>query len=209
MHQAGLEPAPPTDRRTLIRRVTFDLLGLPPTPEEIERFVGDPSTDDAAWARLVDRLLASPHCGEQAARRWLDVARYADSSGFSNDFERGSAWRYRDYVVRSFNADKPFDRFIKEQIAGDELFPGDPEALVATGRFPLQLIGIGILIDGLGLVMMHALLGAGATGLVMKVSVGFQWLLFLPAAWLLGLPAPWTTPSSGLPRRKSTPSGTR
>ncbi|MCC6356375.1 MAG: PSD1 domain-containing protein, partial [Verrucomicrobiae bacterium] len=129
----GLKPAPPADRRTLIRRASFDLLGLPPTPEEIDAFATDPAPDGDAWARLVDRLLASPHYGEQMARHWLDVARYADSSGFANDFARGNAWRYRDYVIRSFNADKPYDRFVREQIAGDEIAPDDPEMRVAVG----------------------------------------------------------------------------
>jgi hypothetical protein len=129
----GLDLAPPADRRTLIRRATFDLTGLPPTPAEIDAFVADPAPDGRAFEAVIDRLLASPHYGEQAARRWLDVTRYADSSGFANDYERGSAWRYRDYVVRSFNADKPYDRFIREQIAGDEIDPADPELLVAVG----------------------------------------------------------------------------
>ena len=115
----GLTPAPPADRRTLIRRVTFDLIGLPPTPGEIDAFVNDP--DEKAYEKVVDRLLASSHYGEQTARHWLDAARYADSAGFANDYERGNAWRYRDYVVRSFNADKPYDRFVREQIAGDEI----------------------------------------------------------------------------------------
>jgi cytochrome c553 len=119
------------DRRTLVRRATIDLIGLPPAPETVEEFVADRSPD--AYERLVARLLASPRYGEQQARHWLDVVRYADTAGFSNDYERPNAWRYRDYVIRSFNSDKPFDRFIIEQIAGDELAPGDPEMLVATG----------------------------------------------------------------------------
>jgi mono/diheme cytochrome c family protein len=131
LEAAGLTPAPEADRRTLIRRVTFDLTGLPPTPEAIDAFLADNRPD--AYERLVDRLLASPQYGEQQARHWLDVTRYADSAGFSNDFERPHAWRYRDYVVRSFNADKPFDRFAMEQLAGDELVPNDPEMLIAVG----------------------------------------------------------------------------
>lgn len=123
--------APPADRRTLIRRATFDLTGLPPSPEDVEAFVRDSAVN--AHERLIERLLASPHYGEQMARHWLDVVRYADTSGFSNDFERPNAWRYRDYVVRSFNRDKPFDRFVVEQIAGDELNPHDPEKLIAAG----------------------------------------------------------------------------
>ncbi|HUR53706.1 MAG TPA: DUF1549 domain-containing protein, partial [Gemmataceae bacterium] len=129
----GLKAAPPADRRTLVRRVTFDLTGLPPTPDQIDAFVTDADADGAAFAKVVDRLLASPHYGEQMARHWLDVTRYADSSGFANDYERGSAWRYRDYVVRSFNADKPYNRFVREQVAGDEIDPADPEMLVAVG----------------------------------------------------------------------------
>ncbi|MBI2684713.1 MAG: PSD1 domain-containing protein [Acidobacteria bacterium] len=119
------------DRRTLIRRVSIDLTGLPPTLSEIEAFVNDRSPQ--AWAKVVERLLASPRYGERWARHWLDVVRYADTAGYSNDFERPNAWRYRDYVVRAFNQDKPYDQFIREQIAGDELYPGNAEALIATG----------------------------------------------------------------------------
>jgi hypothetical protein len=128
---AGLTPAPPADRRSLIRRVTFDLIGLPPTPREIEAFVDDQSTD--AYEKLVDRLLESPRYGERMGRLWLDVARYAETDGFKADDDRPGAWRYRDYVIESFNADKRYDRFIKEQLAGDEIAPDDPAALVATG----------------------------------------------------------------------------
>ena len=139
---AGLEPAPRADRRTLVRRVTFDLTGLPPAPADVAAFLADPRDDAAAFAAVVDRLLESPHYGEQLATRWLDVARYADSAGLANDFERPNAWRYRDYVVRAFNDDKPFDRFVREQIAGDELVDDGPlaadspegiDAMVATG----------------------------------------------------------------------------
>ncbi len=130
---ARLEPAPAADRRTLIRRVTLDLLGLPPSPEEVKAFVNDPRPDEEAFASLVDQLLASPHYGEQWGRHWLDVVRYADSSGFANDYERPNAWRYRDYVIRSFNDDKPYDQFIREQIAGDEIDRDDPEMLIAAG----------------------------------------------------------------------------
>ncbi|MEZ6113532.1 MAG: DUF1549 and DUF1553 domain-containing protein [Pirellulaceae bacterium] len=132
-----------------MRRVSFDLLGLPPTPAEIEAFVTDPSPDEEAFDKLIERLLASPHYGEQYARHWLDVVRYADSSGFANDYERGSAWRYRDYVIRAFNDDKPYDQFIREQIAGDELYArggeSDPELLVAAGFLrmgPWELTGM-------------------------------------------------------------------
>src|SRR5436305_577117 len=117
-------------RETLIRRVSLDLIGLPPTPQEIDAFVADPSSD--AYEKLVDRLLASPRYGERWARHWLDLARYAESEGFKADETRPNAWRYRDYVIRAFNEDKPYDRFIREQIAGDELWPNDPEARVAT-----------------------------------------------------------------------------
>ncbi|HZT36647.1 MAG TPA: DUF1549 and DUF1553 domain-containing protein [Bryobacteraceae bacterium] len=126
----GLKPSPPADRITLIRRLSFDLIGLPPSPEEVDAFVKDPSPD--AYERVVDRLLASPHYGERWARHWLDLARYAESEGFKSDETRPNAWRYRDYVIKAFNQNKPYDRFIKEQIAGDELWPGDPEARVAT-----------------------------------------------------------------------------
>ena len=127
----GLKPAPPADKRTLIRRVTYDLTGLPPTAEETEAFLRDGSPD--AYAKVVDRLLASPRYGERWGRHWLDVVRYADTDGYSNDFERPNAWRYRDYVIRSFNQDKPYNQFVLEQIAGDELDPSNPEMLVATG----------------------------------------------------------------------------
>lgn len=156
--------APAADRATLIRRATFDLTGLPPTPEEVIAFLGDPAADEQAFARVVERLLASPHYGEHWARHWLDVARYADSSGFANDFARGNTWRYRDYVVRAFNSDKPYDQFIREQLAGDEILearqaaagtagdsgptpanPNDGELLVATGFLrmgPWELTGM-------------------------------------------------------------------
>ena len=128
---AGLAPAPEAGRGVLIRRLTFDLTGLPPTPEAVEAFTKDAAPD--AYERLVERLLASPAYGERWARHWLDLVRYADSDGFRIDDYRPAAWRYRDYVIAAFNADKPYDRFVKEQLAGDELFPGDPDALVATG----------------------------------------------------------------------------
>ncbi len=142
----GLKPGPAADARTLIRRASYDLTGLPPTPEEFAAFGRDYSKDaNTAVKALINRLLDSPHYGERMARHWLDVVRYADSSGFANDYERGNAWRYRDYVVRSFNADKPYDQFIKEQIAGDELKPNDPEMLVAVGFMrmgPWELTGM-------------------------------------------------------------------
>ncbi len=130
-HATGLPAAGRADRRTLIRRASFDLWGLPPSPADVARFEADP--DPQAWPKLIDRLLASPRYAERYARHWLDVTRYADTGGFSNDFERPHAWRYRDYVVRSFANDKPFRDFIVEQIAGDEVAPEDPEKVVATG----------------------------------------------------------------------------
>ena len=119
LRSSGLSPAPPADRRTLIRRLYFNLIGLPPAPDEVEQFVQDP--DPAAYDRLVDRLLASPHYGERWARHWLDVVRFAESNGFEMNQERPNAWPYRDYVIRALNEDKPYDRFIQEQLAGDVL----------------------------------------------------------------------------------------
>ena len=141
----GLASAPQADRVTLLRRATFDLIGLPPKPDEVEAFLNDTRPDAEAFSAVIERLLASPHYGERMAQHWLDVTRYADSSGFANDFERGNAWRFRDYVVRSFNADKPYDQFVREQIAGDELAPENPEMLVATGFLrmgPWELTGM-------------------------------------------------------------------
>ena len=130
----GLSVALLAEALTLIRRVTFDLTGLPPKPREVKVFKMAWEKDrDGAWEDLIDQLLASPHYGEQMARHWLDVVRYADSAGFSNDYPRPHAWRYRDYVVRSFNNDKPYDQFVREQIAGDEIKPKDPDHLIATG----------------------------------------------------------------------------
>lgn len=129
----NLQPADPADKRTLLRRVSLDLLGLPPTPEEVDSFLTDSSAD--AWSKVVDRLLASPRYGERWGRHWLDVVRYADTGGFEADHFYPSAWKYRDYVIRSFNADKPIDRFIQEQVAGDELWPNDPEAVLGTGLY--------------------------------------------------------------------------
>jgi hypothetical protein len=126
----GIQPGRPADKVTLLRRATFDLTGLPPTPEEVEAFVADRSP--RAFETVVDRLLASPAYGERWGRHWLDLARYAESEGFKADETRPNAWRYRDYVIQSFNADKPYDRFVMEQLAGDELWPASPEARVAT-----------------------------------------------------------------------------
>jgi hypothetical protein len=119
LESLGLSPAAPADKRTLIRRVTFDLIGLPPSPEEVEAFVADESPE--ALAKVVDRLLASPHYGERWGRHWLDVVRYADTAGETADFPAPHAWRYRNYVIAAFNADRPYDEFVREQIAGDIL----------------------------------------------------------------------------------------
>ena len=129
--EQNLTPSREADRRTLIRRVHFDLTGLPPTPEEVAAFVADP--DARAYEKLVDRLLASPRYGEHWARHWLDVANYADTHGNDHDYARPNAWPYRDYVIRAFNEDKPYARFVQEQVAGDALFPDDPQATVALG----------------------------------------------------------------------------
>jgi hypothetical protein len=129
----GLEPAPPAGRLALLRRAHFDLLGLPPTPETVLQFLADDAPD--AYERLVERLLASPQYGERWARHWLDVVRYADTGGFEADLLFAKAWRFRDYVIRSLNADKPLDRMIAEQVAGDELWPDDPDAVQATALY--------------------------------------------------------------------------
>ena len=131
LRDKGLAFAPPADKVTLIRRATFGLHGMPPTPEEVQAFLDDDSPD--AFAKVVDRLLSSPRYGETWARHWLDLARFAESEGFKADETRPNAWRFRDYVIDSLNADKPYDRFIQEQIAGDELWPESPEARIATG----------------------------------------------------------------------------
>ncbi len=129
--EKGLIPAAEADRRTLIRRLYLDLLGLPPAPEDIDLFLADTSPD--AYEKLVDRLLASPHYGERWARHWLDLARWAETEGYESNHPRPYAWRYRDYVVKCFNEDRPFDRFIREQLAGDEIEPYSDENLIATG----------------------------------------------------------------------------
>jgi hypothetical protein len=131
LKKAGLKPAPAADRATLVRRVTLDLTGLPPTPEEIDAFVRDKSPD--AWEKVVDRLLASPHYGEQWGRHWLDVVRFAESDGYEYDMHRPDAWRYRDYVVQSYNDDKPYTEFVKEQLAGDEMDSKNSAYLIASG----------------------------------------------------------------------------
>jgi hypothetical protein len=131
LEERGLKAAPQADPHTLVRRAYLDLIGLPPTPAQVAEFVNDKSPD--AWEKLIERLLASPHYGERWGRHWLDVARYADSSGFEHDYDRPNAWRYRDYVIRAFNQDKPFSVFLREQIAGDELDWVSNDSLIATG----------------------------------------------------------------------------
>jgi hypothetical protein len=129
--QERLRPAPEADRETLIRRLSFDLTGLPPTSAEVAAFIRDPAPD--AYEKLVDRLLASPHYGEQWGRHWLDVVRFAETEGFEYDRDRPGAYRYRDYVIRSLNEDKPYDRFVLEQLAGDEVAPQDRDCQIAVG----------------------------------------------------------------------------
>ncbi|MFK7736197.1 MAG: DUF1553 domain-containing protein [Pirellulaceae bacterium] len=131
LHQKGLTPSEPTDRRTLIRRVTYDLIGLPPTPEQVDRFVHN--TDPQAYEKLVDRLLQSKHYGQRWARHWLDIVKYADTHGYDKDKLRTNAWPYRDYVIRSFNEDKPYSQFVQEQVAGDVLFPGQSDGILGLG----------------------------------------------------------------------------
>lgn len=133
LDRQGLAPAPPADRNTLVRRVYLDLTGLLPRPEETDAFVNDPSP--RAYENLIERLLSSPHYGERWGRFWLDVVRYADSSGFEHDKDLANAWRYRDYVIKSFNEDKPYDRFIIEQLAGDELEEPSYNSLIATSFY--------------------------------------------------------------------------
>ncbi|MFM8272596.1 MAG: PSD1 and planctomycete cytochrome C domain-containing protein [Gemmata sp.] len=139
LESAGLKPAPPADKRTLIRRATFDLTGLPPTPDEVDAFLKDDSP--GAFAKVIDRLLGSPAYGERWGRHWLDVARYADSNGLDENIAHGNAWRYRDYVIKAFNSDKPYDQFLREQVAGDLIPSTTPAArndlLVATGFLAL------------------------------------------------------------------------
>jgi hypothetical protein len=135
LEEAGLSPAPLADKRTLVRRAFFDLTGLPPTAEEIAAFERD--TDPQAWEKLIDKLLASPHYGERWGRHWLDLVRYAETNSFERDGAKPNAWKYRDYVIRSFNDDKPYDQFLREQLAGDELDEVTEETITATGYYRL------------------------------------------------------------------------
>jgi hypothetical protein len=129
--EKGLKPAPRADRITLLRRAYMDLIGLPPTPAEAAEYLSD--NGPQAWEHLIDKLLASPHYGERWGRHWLDVARYADSNGFEHDYDRPNAWRYRDYVINAFNQDIPYNTFLAEQIAGDELDRVTDDSMIATG----------------------------------------------------------------------------
>lgn len=131
LHSQGMTQAPPADKRTLIRRLYFDLIGLPPTADEVDAFLSD--TSPQAYEKVVDRLLASPHFGERWARHWLDLARFAETNGYERDAEKPHAWKYRDWVINAFNADKPYDRFVLEQLAGDELPDRDESTVIATG----------------------------------------------------------------------------
>ncbi len=143
LESRGLQPSPPADPVVLIRRATYDLTGLPPEPEEVDEFVEDPSSE--AYERLVDRLLASPQYGEKWGRHWLDLVRFAETNSFERDNPKPFAWRYRDYVIRSLNEDKPYDQFVREQLAGDEMYPrgtasaAASDALIATGFLRLGL----------------------------------------------------------------------
>ena len=137
LRQKGLPVPKAATRTTLIRRVTYDLTGLPPTPEAVEAFVHDPSAQ--AWENLVDRLLESPHYGEKWGRHWLDLVRFAETNSYETDEAKPNAWRYRDYVIRAFNSDKPYDRFIREQLAGDELPDSGADGLIATGFYRLGI----------------------------------------------------------------------
>lgn len=131
LQSSGLKPSPPADKRTLLRRAYYDLIGLPPNPKEIQEFLSDTRPD--AYERMIDRLLASPRYGERWGRHWLDVVHYGDTHGYDKDKRRPNAWHYRDYVIRAFNKDTPYARFVQEQVAGDLLFPEHPDGIVATG----------------------------------------------------------------------------
>ncbi|MDE2506695.1 MAG: DUF1549 domain-containing protein, partial [Planctomycetota bacterium] len=137
LQDSSLAQAPEADRKTLIRRLSFDLIGLPPTPEEVEAFERDDRPD--AYERLVDRLLDSPHYGERWGRHWLDLVRYAETTGYERDSDKPHAWKYRDYVIAAFNHDLPYDRFLLEQLAGDEIPDASPASRTATGFYRLGL----------------------------------------------------------------------
>ena len=139
LRSAGLEPNPPADRATLIRRAYYDLTGLPPTAQQVRAFVEDP--DPNAFEILIDELLDSPHYGERWGRHWLDLVRYAETNSYERDGPKPNAWKYRDYVIKSFNDDKPYDQFIREQLAGDELDEVTTETLTATGLLSIGHLG--------------------------------------------------------------------
>ncbi|MGL4555038.1 MAG: DUF1549 domain-containing protein, partial [Gemmataceae bacterium] len=130
---AGPRPNPPAARPALLRRLTFGLIGLPPSPEDVDAFAADPRPD--AYERQVDRLLASPHHGERWARHWLDVVRFAETTGFETNAARPNAWPYRDYVIRAFNGDRPYDRFVRDQLAGDATGDDDATGFLVGGAF--------------------------------------------------------------------------
>src|SRR5438876_11555042 len=135
MESHGLSPAPAATPEQLLRRVWLDLTGLPPTPDEFDALAHSAAPD--RYERVVDRLLSSPQYGERWARHWLDLVRYAETNGYERDGPKPFAWRYRDYVIRSLNADKPYDRFLREQLAGDEIDHDNPDAIIATGYYRL------------------------------------------------------------------------
>lgn len=135
LEQAGMAPALPANKRTLARRAYYGVTGLPPTNDQLQAFLEDDAAD--AWPRLVDSLLASPHFGEHWARHWLDLVRFAETNSFERDGLKPNAWRYRDYVIQSFNDDKPYDQFLREQLAGDELDEVTGETMIATGYYRL------------------------------------------------------------------------
>jgi len=137
LEENDLAPAPPAEKAALLRRATYDLIGLPPTPEEVDAFLADDSPD--AFEKVVDRLLASPHYGERWGRHWLDLVRFAETNSFERDAVKPNAWRYRDYVIGAFNADKPYDQFVREQLAGDELEQVNSESITATGFYRLGI----------------------------------------------------------------------
>ena len=137
LEQAELAPSGPANKTALLRRATYDLTGLPPVPGEIDAFLSDDSP--GAFAKVVDRLLKSPHYGEKWGRHWLDLVRYAESNSYERDGTKPHVWRYRDYVIRSFNSDKPFDRFATEQLAGDELDTVTTDGMIATGYYRLGI----------------------------------------------------------------------
>jgi hypothetical protein len=169
LEQAGLTFAPPADKRTLLRRITYDLTGLPPTPAEVNAFLNDASPD--AYARVVERLLASPAYGERWGQHWLDVARYADTDGFESDRERPYTWRYRDYVIRSFNDDKGYDRFVTEQLAGDLL----ARAALRPDFTPGQKLAVGLVSEVLFPdYLRDEVSGSNSAAAEMLVAAGFN-----------------------------------